>query len=220
MSSVDYKPEISVGLRLRLDLYLQTLFPEKPSSGTGFNRRSNGIGMIEIFTPSYADEAITNAQTLTVKEIVSRLDSNRFKVTMLHMEEIDSRIAARPNTHCLQWKPHGNTIRLLKHYLFSETDLYFYPHEGPLDRAVFATRRFLKKRTGVITHIVSGGLDSENVRDSLVNSIREADAVFGNNRYVSQLIEQRFAIRAETIHNGIDRRYFFPAANRKPPDSA
>jgi len=104
--------------------------------------------------------------------------------------------------------------------MFFGPDLYFYPREGPLDRAIFAVRRYLRQRTGVVTHIVSGGLDGENVRGSLVRSIHEADAVFGNNSYVSQLIERCFASKAQTIHNGIDRRYFFPVSKGKPSNSS
>ncbi|HEY1264789.1 MAG TPA: glycosyltransferase [Terriglobales bacterium] len=40
----------------------------------------------------------------------------------------------------------------------------------------------------------------------------------GNNGYISQLIERRFGIQAETIHNGIDRRYFFPPSQGKSTD--
>ena len=49
--------------------------------------------MITIFTPSFADEADSNAQNLSVKEIVARLDPERACVTMLH--EGDGRSAHR-----------------------------------------------------------------------------------------------------------------------------
>jgi hypothetical protein len=53
--------------------------------------------LIMIFTSSHADVANTNAQQLTVKEIVSWLPLERFHVTMLSGEGPDPRIAARPN---------------------------------------------------------------------------------------------------------------------------
>src|SRR6476646_4270337 len=115
--------------------------------------------MITIFTPSFADEADTNAQNLTVKEIVTRLDSQRFQVTMLHEREVDPRIISRPNTRTLQWRPHGNTVRILWGCLRDVPDIYFYPREGPLDSSYLRLRRLLHLKTKVVSHIVSGGLD-------------------------------------------------------------
>ena len=53
--------------------------------------------MITVFTPSFADESNTNAQNLTVKEVVTRLDPSRFRVLMLGAGRTDPRIAARPS---------------------------------------------------------------------------------------------------------------------------
>jgi len=41
-------------------------------------------------------------------------------------------------------------------------------------------------------------------------SIREADAVFANSRYVAETVRNQFGIEAGTIHNGVDRRFYFP----------
>jgi len=35
--------------------------------------------MLTVFTPSFADEANTNAQNLTAKEVISRLPADRFQ---------------------------------------------------------------------------------------------------------------------------------------------
>ena len=69
--------------------------------------------MITVFTPSFADEANTNAQNLTVKEVVSRLPPERFKVILLGSGAPDPRIAARENTHILRSTRHGNAARWL-----------------------------------------------------------------------------------------------------------
>ncbi len=73
--------------------------------------------MITIFTPSFADESDTNAQNLSVKEIVARLDPDRAAVTMLCERAVDPRIASRPNTTFLRWREHGNTRRRFWHIL-------------------------------------------------------------------------------------------------------
>lgn len=167
-------------------------------------------GMIRIFTPSFADEHDTNAQNLTVKEIVARLNPDQFHVRMFHDAMPDPRICARPNTHLLRWQARGNTIRTLGTCLLDVPDVYFYPREGPLDAAFLKMRRRLRWRTRVVAHVVSGGLDENAPRPTLERNIREADAVFGNCTYISELVRERTGVQAQTIHNGIDARFFFP----------
>ena len=48
----------------------------------------NSPKMIKIFTPSFADENNINAQNLTVKQIVRRLDPDYFQVTMFYKDNI------------------------------------------------------------------------------------------------------------------------------------
>ena len=110
---------------------------------------------ITIFTPSFADEDNTNAQNLTVKEIVARLPAEQFRVIMISESKPDPRIAARKNTELLPYYKHGNTAQLLMRSVAYRPDIYFYPRFGPLDRVVFALRKSLRLRTAVVTHIVS-----------------------------------------------------------------
>jgi hypothetical protein len=178
------------------------------------------IRPITIFTPSFADEDDTNAQNLTVKEIVARLPSEQFRVIMISESKPDPRIAARKNTELLPYYKHGNTAQLLMRSVAYRPDIYFYPRFGPLDRIVFALRKSLRLRTAVVTHIVS--VMSKAVENSLVaRSIVEGDAVFANSSYVAETVQQRFGVPARTIYNGIDRRFFFPnveqASNGKSP---
>jgi phosphatidylinositol alpha 1,6-mannosyltransferase len=171
--------------------------------------------MIHIFTPNFADEDNSNAQNLSVREIVVRLDPDRFHVSMFCDGEPDPRIASRPNTTCLQWRKHGNTLHVLRQFLISSPDIYFYPQAGPLDRAVLGGRRYLKLPIAIVSHIVSGGIDGETVRPSLLRSFRASDAVAVNNTYIAEVLLRRFGVEAEVIHNGVDRRNFFPPVDRK-----
>jgi glycosyltransferase involved in cell wall biosynthesis len=163
---------------------------------------------ITIFTPSHADVAGTNAQQLTVKEIVARLSPQRFHVTMFSGEQPDPRIAARPNTRLIPARPHGNTRRFLTRLLLARPDIYFYPRFGPLDNIFFFLRRKLGMKTAVVTHVVMV-MNEETVKWP-ARSIREADAVLANSRYVAETVRTTFGIEAGTIYNGIDRRFFFP----------
>jgi glycosyltransferase involved in cell wall biosynthesis len=164
--------------------------------------------LITIFTPSHADAAYTNAQQLTVKEIVSRLPPERFRVAMFSGKQPDPRIAARPNTLLIPEGPHGNTARFLTRLLLARPDVYFYPRFGPLDNIFLSLRSKLRLKTAVVTHIVM--IMNESTAAYAARSIREADAVFGNSRYVAETVRSQFGIEVGTIHNGIDRRFYFP----------
>jgi len=53
-------------------------------------------------------------------------------------------------------------------------------------------------------------LDEIEVGPTLARSIREADCVFGNSRYVAQTVQERFGVATGTIHSGINREWFHP----------
>lgn len=173
--------------------------------------------MITIFTPSFADATNTNAQNLTVKEVVSRLPPDRFRVVLLGDGQPDPRILARENTKILRWTRHGNTPRWLTHVLLSKIDIYFFPREGPLDSLFMFFRRSLGLPVALVTYVVMA-LDG-GVGPKLAKLIREADYVVGNSKFVTQTVEDRFGIAGETIHSGITRELFHPPKEARRPGS-
>ncbi len=170
---------------------------------------------ITLFTPSFADEGNTNAQNLTVKEIVARLPSEQFRVVMLCSKSPDPRIAARENTLLLNYRKHGNVARLLARLITSVPDVYFFPREGPLDGAFLFLRRRFRLKTALVTYIVSGGLRRDNWPAARYRNIREADVLVGNNSYLTNLLRRQLHVEAATVHDGIDRRFYF-ARPRSP----
>ncbi len=165
--------------------------------------------MITVFTPSFADDANTNAQNLTVKEVVSRLPADRFRVVMLGDGVPDPRILARENTEILASSRHGNTARWLPRVLLSKIDIYFFPREGPLDTLFLFFRRSLRLPVALVTYIVMA-LDEIAVGPTMTRSICEADCVLGNSRYVSQTVKDRFGVATGTICDGFERELFYP----------
>src|SRR5712671_3479927 len=168
--------------------------------------------LIKVFTPSFADEADTNAQNLTVREVVARLDPERFQVTMFCEQAADPRIRARPNTVLWQWRKRGNTFRTLVRMVADIPDIYFFPREGPLDEKFFAVRRRFGWHSAVVTYIVSGGLDRVAPRPGQLRNLGQANVVYGNCRYLTQLLTDKLGFRADTIYDGVDVRYYFPKA--------
>ena len=170
---------------------------------TGPNR------LITIFTPSCADEGDTNAQNLTVKEIVARLPAEQFRVIMISEGHPDPRIAARKNTQLVPWTAHWNTVRLLKFCLFPSPDIYFFPRYGPLDRTFLNSRKYLQKRTALVSYVVM--MMNELTSTGLTGrSVVEADRVCTNSNYVADTVRGQFGIESTVIHDGVDRRFFFP----------
>ena len=170
--------------------------------------------MITVFTPSFADEEDTNAQNLTVKELVARLSPQCFRVIMFHEQSADSRLAERPNTKLLKWSKHANTVRMLGHFFWERPDVYFFPREGPLDAAIFSFRRQFQLRTAVVSYAVTGGLEKGIPRASLARNFDEADVLAANSSFLSQVMEQRQGHQIPTVHDGVDRRYYYPAKER------
>lgn len=164
---------------------------------------------IRIFTPSFADADNTNAQNLTVKEIVVRLSPERFQVTMIAMGEPDARIAARENTVLLPYYKHGNTPRLLVSLLASLPDVYFYPRQGPFDMLFLRYRRHFRRRCALVTHVTMV-MNEKTVTPAWETVVRESDKLFGNSGYVTETVKEYFRRPAETMHNGVDSRWFYP----------
>ncbi len=174
--------------------------------------------MITVFTPSFADEANTNAQNLTVKEVVSRLPPERFKVILLGSGAPDPRIAARENTHILRSTRHGNAARWLTRALPSKVNVYFFPRQGPLDSSFLFLRHALGLPVALVTYIVMA-LDEIVPGSTMMRSIREADCVVGNSRYVSQTVQNRFGVECGTIYDGTNRELFHPPIEGRRPGS-
>ncbi|MFY9845314.1 MAG: glycosyltransferase family 4 protein [Terriglobales bacterium] len=166
--------------------------------------------MITVFTPSFADENNTNAQNLTVKEVVTRMDPSRFRVVMFGIGEADRRIAARPNTRILRWNKHGNTARILWYLLTHIPDVYFFPREGPLDAAFLSARVKFHWKSALVTYVVSGGLEADASRTLVRRAIRECDVVAGNSRHMSDIVARLGGRNVQTVYDGIDRRYYYP----------
>jgi glycosyltransferase involved in cell wall biosynthesis len=162
---------------------------------------------ITIFTPSDAAADNSNAQNLTVKEVVARLPEH-FHVTMLCSYDADPRLLARRNTRLVKWTKHGNTFRLLRHCLFPAPDIYFFPRIGPLDRIFLDVRNRMGLRTALITYVVMA-MDAEIGVGMTRRCIMDADTVIANSKYVAETIRNMFGRHADTIYDGIDRRYYY-----------
>ncbi len=171
-------------------------------------RMNHSAQPLTIFTPSFADDDITNAQALTVKEIVTRLPEDEFRIVMICRGTPDPRIKQKKNIKLLPYHRHGNAARLLAGCLLSRPDLYFYPMFGPLDSAILALRRKLRLRLALVSPVLIEINNSTGV-GLTARSILEADAVFAVSDYVAETVENKFGLAVGVIYDGITRRHFF-----------
>lgn len=174
----------------------------------------NSMRPLKIFTPSFADVDNTNAQNLTVKEIVSRLPDDQFHITMISAGNPDPRIATRENVEFVPWTDHGNTFRLLRALLACRPDVYFFPRCGPFDRAFFDLRKVSRMKTALVSYIVM--MMNEATSGGLIGrSIMESDQVCANSKYVAGTVWENFGIDPMVVHDGVDRRFFYPRAEKR-----
>lgn len=171
--------------------------------------------MITIFTPSFADESNSNAQNLTVKEVVARMDPSRYRVVMLGEAVADPRISERPNTQILRWGRRANTVRIISHLLRNVPDVYFFPREGPLDAAFLSARSMLRLRSALVTYVVTGGLETDTNRKLLRRAIHDCDMIAGNSWHMSETVRKLGGHNVQTVYDGIDRRHYYPS-NKAP----
>jgi glycosyltransferase involved in cell wall biosynthesis len=187
----------------------------------------NRIAPIRVFVESWADRDNTNAQNLSSKEIVARLDPKRFHVTMICGRDPDARIASRPNTVLLPWRRHGNTLLNFLYLVSQKPDVYFFPRVGALYSLYNPVRSRIKLPTKIVAYVVStlSAADHEksyfndaqrNFYKEMRAQCRAADIVVGNSMHVSNDIHQLLGISAKAIHSGIDSSIFF--ANDLPTE--
>ena len=164
--------------------------------------------MIKIFTPSFADIENTNAQNLTVKQIVRRLDPSLFHVTMYYSNSIVDYLESRPNTKFIHWGKHWNAVKFIWNHIKSNYDIYFYPRDDNLSYFFLYLMNF-KNKTKLITHIVHAVSEKSKENRILCDLINKSHSIYGNSNYVTDMLEKYFSVEANCIHNGIDTDFFY-----------
>ena len=180
---------------------------------------------VNILVDSLADEGLTNAQMINAREIVSRLNPDRFSVTMFVHGPAAARIANRPNTRLIQLPDRLQTIPLLAHFLFGRHDILFYLKASP------ASRWYLRLRSPRRSHCVIAGtiesqtdwLDETSTRQTIrliEQTILRCDYLFSNSAFVKRSLETNYSLASEVVPTGVDTEFFTPnwdrAANSRP----
>src|SRR4051794_1067446 len=96
---------------------------------------------ISILVDSFADEDSLNAQLTNAREIMSRLNANRFHVSTFMVGKPDTRLAQRESTRLIQLLQRRQTLVILKEFIRGKHDLLFYLKPSPAARIYMKLRR-------------------------------------------------------------------------------
>lgn len=180
---------------------------------------------VNILVDSLADEGLTNAQMINAREIVSRLHSDHFSVTMFVHGRPAAEIAGRPNTRLIQLPHRLQTIPLLAQFLFGKHDIVFYLKASP------ASLWFMKLRSLSGNHsLIAATIESQtDWRDETIHpktirlieqTVLRCDYLFSNSAFVKRSLETNYRLNSEVVPTGVDTDFFTPnwerPANARP----
>jgi glycosyltransferase involved in cell wall biosynthesis len=178
--------------------------------------------MIRILVDSLADVALTNAQMVNAREIVSRLDPERFHVTTFFIGEPDPRVANRPATRLLQLPERHQTPMILAEFLRGRHDLIFYLKSSPATKWFLRSRRLSGNRCPVVGTIESQcdfrnepTLNPEAVR-LWEQTVLRCDYLFANSRSVQRSLQHEYGVASEIVPQGVDTEFFAPDPECRP----
>src|SRR5580704_4545734 len=146
-----------------MDLQCQNDLPgladgrESSASDCGLARVGAATAMrrMRILVDSLADESNFNAQMTSARDIVARLNPDKFDVRIFHVSAPDPRIATRPNTRLICLPQQRQTVRILHEFGFGDHDILFYVKSSPAAKAYFSARSVWRDRRVTIGTVES-----------------------------------------------------------------
>jgi glycosyltransferase involved in cell wall biosynthesis len=174
---------------------------------------------IHILVDSLVDEGLTNAQMINAREIVTRLDPDRFSVTTFMHGPPSAQIAGRPNTRLIQLPDRRQTILLLAQYLFGNHDILFYLKASPASRW-YLKLRCLRPAGCVIVGTVESQTDWRDetmtlqTRRLVEQTVLRSDYLFSNSAFVRHSLEKNYGLNSEVVPTGVDTDFFTPNWDR------
>jgi glycosyltransferase involved in cell wall biosynthesis len=183
--------------------------------------RASRNALCRLLVDSFADADLPNAQMSNAREIVSRLDSERFHVTMFHVAPADDRIAMRPNTTLIRLGARRQTIGILKEFVAGAHNLLFYVKPSP------AAKWYLRLRDLVDSaRITVGTIESRSDlhREPTISpqavriweqTVLRCDCLFSNAHAVQKSLESEYGLPSDVVPTGVDTQFFSPAQCNK-----
>jgi glycosyltransferase involved in cell wall biosynthesis len=175
---------------------------------------------MRILVDSLADESNFNAQMTSARDIVARLNPDKFDVRIFHVSAPDPRIATRPNTRLICLPQQRQTVRILHEFLFGDHDILFYVKSSPAAKAYFSARSVWRDRRVTIGTVESQSdwhneptVKPEQIR-LWERTILRCDYLYSNSKAVKRSLKAEYDLPSEVVPTGVDAGYFTPAYDR------
>ncbi len=164
------------------------------------------------------DAGNTNAQSLNVREIVLRLDSDRIESSLLYEQTPDPRLAGHPGVHLIQLPSRRKTRAILSEML-ARYDIVAYMDYSPASYLLVHLPRWMRHGTKTVMHLEAPLAQVQNpprmLRFLYEGIIGRCDVYTGITEFVSGDFEQKRKRRPGYILPvGVDVRTFTPPAER------
>jgi glycosyltransferase involved in cell wall biosynthesis len=175
---------------------------------------------IAVLVDSVVDRDLTNAQVVNAREIMARLDPERFHVTVFHINEPDPRIAERPNTTLIRLPGRLKTAKIFKEFVLGRHDILFYLKAAPASKWYLQVRRAWKDSRAVIGSVESQSdyYNEPTVEAKYVRlweqTILRCDYLFSNSNSVKKSLQLEYGRTSEVVPTGVDTDFFTPAWER------
>ena len=182
--------------------------------------RQAGLHRVRVLVDSLADKGLPNAQMSNAREIIRRLNPERFHISTFHFRDPDEAIARRPNTRLIPLPDRRQTVRIAREFIFGAYDILFYVKSSPASRLYMGWRqRFRDKRVTVGTIESQANLRQEatiteqNVR-LWEQTVLRCDYLFSNSSSVKRSLSSQYGLSSELMPTGVDTQFFSPDRNR------
>jgi glycosyltransferase involved in cell wall biosynthesis len=177
---------------------------------------------IRILVDSLADEGLINAQMTNAREIIRRLDSERFEISVFCVGKPDSEVAARPGVRLIQLPGRKQTITIVREFVTGTHEILFYMKSSPASRLYAQLRRCWRDaRTTIGTIESQSNLQDEPTITAEAVSLWErtvltCDWLFSNSDSVKRSLKSVYGLESDVVPTGVDTSYFFPLNSRAP----
>lgn len=181
---------------------------------------------VRILVDSLADQGLTNSQMTNAREIIRRLDSDRFHVSVFCGGHPDREIEQRPNTRLVFLPSRRRTVRILREFVWGHHDILFYVKSSPASRIYLGWRRKWNDNRITIANVESQS-DLRNeptvAREAVhlwERTVLRCDSLFSNSESVKRSLQREYNLKSEIVPTGVDTKFFTPAwerpANARP----
>jgi len=171
---------------------------------------------IRLLVDTLVDRDLTNAQLTSAREIIARLDPDRFHVTTFHGESPDARVAARPATRLIRLPARRRTVRLFTEFVGGRHDILFYVKAAPAAELYFRLRRLWRPRAVTI-----GTLESQadwrsqpTIAPTYVRrwerTVLRCDHLVSISRCAARSLRSEYRLDSHVIPVGVDTEHFRP----------